>query len=131
MVIGFTNGCFDLFHYGHLYLLREAKKLCDELHVGMNSDISIMNLKGVDRPIIPQEQRYEILSAIKYIDYLYTFDDLTPINLIRDIMPDIIIKGSDWDPMSVVGKNIVRTVMTIPRLPDISTTNIIDSIRSY
>lgn len=125
--IVFTNGCFDLFHAGHLHILSEAKRLGDELHVGINSDISIMTLKGPFRPIIPEGQRFEIVAACKYVDRVYLFDEPTPIKLIEQIMPDIVVKGGDWDPRNVVGRDVAK-VVTIPLLPGISTTNIVKKI---
>lgn len=124
----FTNGCYDIFHAGHLHVLKEAKKLGDELHVGINSDKSVRSIKGPLRPIIPQEQRYEIISSIKYVDYVYIFDDPTPIKLIESIMPDIIVKGGDWKPQDVVGAHLCE-VVTIPLLEGISTTEIINKIK--
>ena len=123
----FTNGCYDLFHTGHLHVLKEAKKLGDELHVAINSDKSMRLIKGPLRPIIPEEQRYEIISSIKYVDYVYIFDDPTPIKLIESIMPDIIVKGGDWKPQDVVGGHLCK-VVTIPLLGGISTTKIIEKI---
>lgn len=123
----FTNGCFDLFHAGHLKLLYEAKKLGDELHVAINSDISIMNLKGIDRPIINQDERFEIVASIKYVDRVYIFDEPTPIKLIESIRPDIIVKGGDYNPEDVVGSHIAP-IHIVPLLPDISTSNIINRI---
>jgi D-beta-D-heptose 7-phosphate kinase / D-beta-D-heptose 1-phosphate adenosyltransferase len=129
VTIVFTNGCFDLFHVGHLKLLKKAKELGDELHVGINSDRSISNLKGPDRPIIPQDQRFEILAAIKYVDRVYIFDEQTPINLIEQIMPDIVVKGGDWKPQDIVGGNLAKVVI-IPLLSGISTSKIIDDIKN-
>ena len=128
MKIVFTNGCFDLFHAGHLKLLRDAKQFGDELHVGINSDDSIRLIKGPWRPIINQDQRFEIIAAIKYVDRVYIFDEPTPKKLIEQIMPDIVVKGGDWDPREVVGGHVAK-VVTVPLLPGISTTSIIKSIR--
>ena len=125
--IVFTNGCFDLFHAGHLKTLYEAKKLGDELHVGINSDVSIRKLKGPRRPIIPQDQRFEIVASIKYVDRVYLFDDETPLKLIEQLMPDIVVKGGDWNPRDVVGAHVAQ-VVTVPPLLGVSTTRIIDSI---
>lgn len=130
MTIVFTNGVFDLIHAGHIKLLKEAKELGDELHVGINSDRSVAHIKGPDRPIIPEGQRYEMLSSIKYVDRVYVFDDLTPINLIKEIMPDIVVKGGDWKEEDVVGKDYSK-VVTIPTVPHISTTEIIKRIQTF
>jgi rfaE bifunctional protein nucleotidyltransferase chain/domain len=127
MTIVFTNGCFDLFHAGHLHILSQAKKLGDELHVGINTDRSIMEIKGPFRPIIPESQRFEMVAACKYVDRAYLFDEPTPIKLIEQIMPDIVVKGGDWEPQDVVGGHVAK-VVTVPLLPGISTTHIIDHI---
>ena len=127
MSIIFTNGCFDVFHYGHLEILKFAKSLGNDLHVGINSDSSIRKLKGPNRPIISQNQRLEIVSACKYVDYVYLFDEPTPIKLIEQIRPDIIVKGGDWEPHEVVGFDIAKVVIC-PLVPDISTTKIIERI---
>lgn len=127
MTIVFTNGCFDLFHAGHLKILKEAKQFGDELHVGINSDESITLLKGPGRPIIPQDQRFEIVSSIKYVDRVYIFHEPTPRELIEEIMPDIVVKGGDWDPRDVVGAHIAKVII-VPLLPIISTSKIIERI---
>lgn len=129
MIIAFTNGCWDCFHVGHLKVLYEAKKLCDELHVGINSDKSIRKLKGPNRPIIPEDQRFEIISAIRYVDRVYIFDEPTPKKLIEQILPDIIVKGGDYKPEDVVGAHIARVVI-IPLLKNASTSSIIKKIKN-
>ena len=126
--IVFTNGCFDLFHAGHLKILYEAKKLGDELYVGINTDRSIHLLnKGHNRPIIPQDQRFEMVAACKYVDRTYFFDEETPKKLIERLMPDIIVKGGDYNAIDVVGAHIAEVVI-VPLLPGISTSNIIQTI---
>lgn len=125
--IVFTNGCFDLFHAGHLHILSEAKKLGDLLYVGLNSDMSIIGLKGPFRPIIPEDQRFEIVSSIKYVDRVFLFDDPTPIKLIEEIMPDLVVKGGDYDPQDVVGAHVAK-VVTVPLLPGISTSEIVKDV---
>lgn len=129
MIVGWTNGCFDIFHNGHLYVLYKAKQLCDVLHVGINSDKSIKKLKGKSRPIMSQDERFEIIASIKYVDRVYIFDEPTPIRLIEEIMPDVIVKGGDWDPEDVVGKELAK-VVTIPLISDVSTTKIIERIKN-
>lgn len=126
--IVFTNGCFDLFHAGHLNILKYAKKLGDELHVGINSDISIRKIKGPTRPIISEKQRFAIIAAIKYVDFLYLFDELTPKRLIEEIKPDIVVKGGDFKPQDVVGAHVAKIVI-VPLTPGISTTKIIEKIK--
>jgi len=123
----FTNGCFDLFHCGHLHVLKEAKKLGTELHVGINSDISVSKLKGSNRPIIPEGQRGDILLALKCVDYIYFFDDETPLKLIKYLKPDIIVKGGDYRPEDVVGSHLAK-VITIPLIDGVSTTKILERI---
>lgn len=129
MINIFTNGCFDLFHAGHLKILYQAKQLGDVLHVGINSDESIKKLKGKSRPIMSQDERFEIIASIRYVDRVYIFDDPTPIKLIEEIMPDIIVKGGDWNPEDVVGKELAQ-VVTIPLISDVSTTKIIERIKN-
>ena len=124
----FTNGCFDLFHAGHLHILYHARKMGTELHVGLNSDKSIMAIKGPFRPIIPEGQRFEMVAACKYVDRVYLFDEPTPMRLIESIMPDIVVKGGDWKPQDVVGGNVAK-VVTVPLLPGISTSDIIKQIK--
>ena len=102
--IGFTNGCFDLLHPGHVRLLREAAGYCDFLAVGLNSDASVKRLKGASRPINPAEARAEVLSALEAVDAVTIFDEDTPLDLINAIRPDVLIKGGDYRPDQVVGR---------------------------
>jgi D-beta-D-heptose 7-phosphate kinase/D-beta-D-heptose 1-phosphate adenosyltransferase len=127
MSIIFTNGVFDLFHNGHLQILYQAKKLGGELHVGINSDRSVKMLKGSKRPIISEDQRFEIIASCKYVDRVYLFDEPTPKELIEKIMPDIVVKGGDYKPQDVVGAHIAKVVI-VPLLPGISTSQIIKQI---
>lgn len=129
MTMVFTNGCFDIFHAGHLKILYKAKQLGDTLHVGINSDKSIKKIKGKSRPIMSQDERFEIIASIKYVDRVYIFDEPTPIKLIESIMPDIIVKGGDWDPDEVVGREYAK-VVTIPLISGVSTTKIIERIKN-
>ena len=127
----FTNGCFDLFHAGHLKILTEAKKMGDVLYVGINSDVSIycyLN-KGHKRPIISEDQRVEIVSSIKCVDKVFLFDEPTPIRLIEKIKPDIIVKGGDYSPRNVVGAHLADIVI-VPFLPEVSTSAIIQRIKN-
>lgn len=128
MTMIFTNGCWDMFHVGHLHILKKAKELGGDLHVGINSDKSIKALKGPTRPIIPQEQRVEIVSSIKYVDYVHIFDEETPIKLIERLQPDVIVKGGDWGIEEVIGKDLAVVVL-VPLLPNISTSKIISNIQ--
>lgn len=131
--IVFTNGCFDLLHIGHIQLLRKAKELGDTLVVGLNSDKSIKQIKGNGRPITLQQQRYEILKSLKYVNVVMLFDEPDPLRLIKMVNPDILVKGGDWDKNDIIGADFVinngGTVVTIPLIQDISTTNIINRIK--
>jgi len=126
--IVFTNGCFDLIHIGHVRSLKEAKKLGDVLVVGLNSDRSVSLIKP-RRPIIPQEQRAEILASLDMIDYVSLFDAETPYELIKLIQPDVLVKGGDWQKEDVVGVDIAKETHSIPYIQGISTTEIIEKIK--
>lgn len=130
--IVFTNGCFDIFHVGHLRYLKESSKYGDILVVGVNSDASIKRLKGDKRPIVPQNDRMELLSSLSFVTYVVPFDEDTPYKIIKKIRPDIITKGGDYNPNDVVGKDIVEEkggkVIICPLIEHKSTTNIIDKI---
>lgn len=125
--IVFTNGCFDILHAGHIQLLRQAKQLGNVLHVGINSDKSIREIKGKGRPIIPEHYRFEMMAAIKYVDFVHIFDEPTPINLIKEIDPDIVVKGGDWAKEDVVSSNRAEVVI-IPTLNGFSTSELIKRI---
>ena len=127
--IGFTNGCFDLFHYGHLHSLRQAKKNVRSLVVGVNSDVSASILKGVTRPIIKDVHRLEIVRELKCVDYAFLFDELTVNRYIELISPDFYIKGSEWKnnlPEKIGNKT---SLVFIDRLDGISTTDMINKLR--
>lgn len=125
----FTNGCFDLLHGGHIHLFREARKLGDVLIVAVNDDESVKKIKGTSRPIFPLEERLEILEAIEDIDYLTSFSEETPRKIIMRLLPDVLVKGGDWRPEEVVGKEEVERaggeVVIIPYLEGRSTSEII------
>ena len=129
-VIGFTNGCFDLLHEGHLHLIRESKKRCDFLIIGLNSDESVKTLKGESRPIENQEQRVKNLSKMEEVDAIAIFNTETPENIIKDLNPDILIKGGDYNKTDIVGSRFViengGSVEVIDLLPGFSTTKIIN-----
>lgn len=128
----FTNGCFDLLHVGHVKYLQAARKLGDLLVLGLNSDASIRRLKGEKRPLIGQDERAHILAALDCIDYVVIFDEDTPHNLIATLRPDILVKGGDYTPAGVVGKELVESwggrVELIRFVDGKSTTNIIEKI---
>lgn len=126
--IVFTNGCFDIIHGGHIKLFEEAKKLGDILIVAINSDKSIKKLKGNLRPIIPQNQRAKIISAIKYVDYVMIFDEPTPYKTIKILKPDILVKGADYPLDQIVGRNLVKKVVRVKLLRNASTSKIIKKI---
>src|SRR5512136_2991598 len=106
--IVFTNGCFDLLHIGHVRYLEEARALGDVLVVGVNSDTSVQKLKGAKRPILPQEERAEILSGLGCVDYVTLFDEIDPLNLITSLRPDVLVKGGDWTKEQIVGREEVE-----------------------
>ena len=128
--IVFTNGCFDILHVGHKRYLQQAADLGDLLVIGVNSDRSVRRLKGDSRPINNEQERSEMLCAFGFVDYVPLFDDDTPLELIATIQPDILVKGGDYTPDQVVGREIVETnggvVRIIPFVPGKSTTNILN-----
>jgi len=128
--IVFTNGCFDVFHYGHLQLLRRAKQFADFLVVGINSDDSVRRLKGEGRPIFSLEYRSQILSSLIYVDGIVVFDEDTPLELIKKLRPRVLVKGGDWTEDSIVGASFVKglggRVEVIETVPGFSTSNIIE-----
>ena len=131
----FTNGCFDLMHIGHTRYLQAARALGDLLVVGVNNDISIRTLaKGADRPVVPDRQRSEIVAALACVDYVVLFAEPDPHDLIRWLQPDVLVKGGDWSPDRIVGRDVVEArgglVQTIPLIPDVSTTMLIQKIRA-
>ena len=125
----FTNGCFDLLHPGHLHVLGAAKDLGDILIVGLNSDESVKTLKGPDRPVMNESSRAILLAGLEMVDYVVIFTEETPLNLIREINPNIIVKGGDYAADEIVGSAHVEAyggeVVTIPLLEGFSTTGII------
>lgn len=128
--IGFTNGCFDIFHAGHAHLLSQARRLCDVLFIGLNSDSSIRHNKGLERPINPLSDRIAVLSSISSVDYIVVFDQPTPIDLIELIRPDVLIKGSDYEGQTVVGSQFAEVTTLIPILPGKSSSNIVEILRN-
>ena len=131
--IVFTNGCFDIIHAGHVDYLEKAKALGDFLVVGLNSDDSIRRIKGSCRPINPQEYRKKVLEALKPVDLVVIFEEDTPERLIKEIRPDVLVKGGDWKIENIVGADFVMSyggiVKTIEFVYDISTTKIIEKIK--
>ena len=128
----FTNGCFDLLHVGHVRYLHQARSLGDALAVGVNSDSSARESKGRGRPVVPEMERAEILSALACVDYVVVFDDLTPQRVIDALVPDVLIKGADWEISKIVGRETVENaggiVRNIPLTEGISTSGIINRL---
>jgi rfaE bifunctional protein nucleotidyltransferase chain/domain len=130
--IVFTNGVFDLLHAGHVSYLRHARSLGDVLIVGLNSDRSVRANKGPGRPITPEAERAEILEALTPVDAVVIFDDETPLDLIKALQPDVLVKGADWGDDAIVGRDIVEQrgglVVRVPLAPGRSTSAIIRKI---
>ena len=130
--IVFTNGCFDLMHVGHVHTLTQAKMFGDILVVGINTDASVKRLKGDKRPIQDQTSRLTLLAALEAVDYVTTFEEETPLALIRTLQPHILVKGGDWNPEAVVGKEVVEQsggrVVTVRYQDGVSTTSLIERI---
>lgn len=129
----FTNGCFDLIHPGHVRYLRQASDLGDLLVVGVNTDESVTALKGAGRPILNLDERCEVLLALRSVQAVVPFADETPLELIRRVRPDVLVKGGDWAVDQIVGREIVEAdggkVLSLPFHPGTSTTEIIRRIR--
>jgi rfaE bifunctional protein nucleotidyltransferase chain/domain len=132
--IVFTNGCFDILHAGHVGYLEKAKSLGDMLIVGLNSDVSVRKLKGKTRPIVTQKNRAKVLSSLSCVDYVVIFNALTPINLIKSIKPDVLVKGGDWKIKDIVGGNFVKSyggsVRSLSYLKGFSTKMLIRKVKS-
>jgi len=128
----FTNGCFDLVHPGHTQVLSQARKLGDVLVVAINSDASIRGLnKGLGRPILPQEERAEIMAALEAVDYVTIFDEVSVRPVVARLLPDVLVKGGTWGPNEIVGREEVEAaggqVVSVPVVPGFSTSAIIDA----
>ena len=124
----FTNGCFDILHIGHIRYLKEAKSLGDLLVIGLNSDRSVSMIKP-GRPIVPENYRAEVLSALEMVDYVTVFDEATPHELISVIKPDILVKGGDWKKEDIVGSDIAKETYSLPYYTGVSTSQIIEKIK--
>lgn len=132
--IVFTNGCFDVLHFGHVHYLLEAKKLGDILVVGLNSDDSVRRLKGPERPINAEKERAFVLAALCCVDYVVLFEEDTPENLIKAVQPDVLVKGGDYALDQIVGADFVNqnggTVTTIPFVEGYSSSRIIEQLKT-
>ncbi|HWY09214.1 MAG TPA: D-glycero-beta-D-manno-heptose 1-phosphate adenylyltransferase [Candidatus Acidoferrales bacterium] len=130
----FTNGCYDLLHPGHIKLLEAARAYGDVLIVGLNSDDSVRALKGAGRPVIPQQERAEILASLECVDAVVVFDELTPQKTVAALLPDILVKGGDWPGNQIVGREEVEAaggkVVLIDVVEGYSTTEILRKIRA-
>jgi rfaE bifunctional protein nucleotidyltransferase chain/domain len=129
----FTNGCFDLLHPGHIQSLESARALGDLLIVGLNSDASVRQLKGAGRPVIPEDERAEILAELDCVDAVVIFDEATPQEVIAALLPDVLVKGGDWPDDQIVGRAEVEAaggkVARVPVVSGYSTTEILKKIR--
>jgi rfaE bifunctional protein nucleotidyltransferase chain/domain len=130
--IVFTNGCFDILHIGHARYLYAAREMGDFLIVAMNSDRSVKAIKGSDRPIMNQSERSEMLASLECVDMVIIFDEDSPMEVIRHLMPDILVKGGDWKEEDIIGADVVRAaggqIRTIPYIRGYSTSGIIKRI---
>jgi rfaE bifunctional protein nucleotidyltransferase chain/domain len=131
--IVFTNGCFDILHYGHIHYLAQARDLGDRLVVGLNSGDSVRRLKGPGRPINDEPTRQLLLAALAVVDAVVVFDEDTPYELIRQVGPDVLVKGGDWAPEQIIGSDLVLErggeVRSLPYIEGYSTTRIEQKIK--
>jgi len=131
--IVFTNGCFDILHAGHVDIFQQARELGDALVVAINSDSSIKKIKGEKRPVVPQQQRMQVIAALESVDFVVVFSEEDPLKVIKEIQPDILVKGGDWEVETIIGREIVKKkggkVCSIPLMEGISTTNIIEVVK--
>jgi D-glycero-beta-D-manno-heptose 1-phosphate adenylyltransferase len=129
----FTNGCFDLLHLGHVDYLEKARSLGDRLVIGLNTDDSVSRFKGPERPLQDQQSRARILAALQFVDAVVFFNEDTPLNLISELLPNVLVKGSDYLAENIVGADVVKKaggkVETIDFVPGYSTTRIVEKIK--
>ena len=130
----FTNGCFDLLHPGHTRYLSAARKLGDHLIVAVNSDLSVRSIKGPKRPVLPEGVRAELLAALSSVDTVIIFDEDNPLEVIKYLLPDVLVKGEDWSEEEIIGADVVKDaggeVNRIPFVPGYSASAIIDKIKN-
>lgn len=131
--IVFTNGCFDIMHLGHVDYLEKARNLGDRLVVGLNTDSSVSRFKGPDRPVQDQQSRAMVMAGFQFVDMVILFDEETPLELISELLPDILVKGSDYLAENIVGAEVVKKnggeVKTIDFVPGYSTSRIVEKIK--
>ncbi len=129
----FTNGCFDILHVGHVRYLQSARNLGDALVVAINSDRSVRELKGAGRPIVNEQERAEMLAALSAVDYVTIFDDISPRALITEILPDILVKGGDYELDEIHGREETEAaggrVLSLPFIEGASTSSIIERVK--
>jgi len=129
----FTNGCFDLLHLGHVDYLENARNLGDKLIIGLNSDSSVSRFKGPERPLQDQNSRARVLAALQFVDLVVFFNEDTPLELISQLLPNVLVKGSDYLAENIVGADVVKknegVVKTIDFVPGYSTTRIVEKIK--
>jgi D-beta-D-heptose 7-phosphate kinase/D-beta-D-heptose 1-phosphate adenosyltransferase len=128
----FTNGCFDILHVGHIRYLKKAKKQGDILVIGLNTDRSVKQIKGEERPIVPEKERAEVLSALEFVDYVVLFDEPDPFLLIESLKPNVLVKGADWPKNKIIGREIMEKtggrVVRVPLVRGASSTGVIEKI---
>lgn len=128
----FTNGCFDILHVGHIRYLKKAKKQGDILVIGLNTDRSVRQIKGEERPIVPEKERAEVLSALEFVDYVVLFDEPDPFLLIESLKPNVLVKGADWPKNKIIGREIMEKtggrVVRVPMVRGASSTGVIEKI---
>ena len=131
----FTNGCYDLLHVGHVRFLKAARKLGGALVLALNSDASVRRIKGPKRPVTRENERAEVMSALSSVDIVTIFHEDDPYNIIKDIVPDVLVKGGDWALDKIIGADIVKAaggkVLNVPYIKGKSTTNVIEKVLKY
>lgn len=130
----FTNGCFDIVHLGHVDYLEKAQKLGDKLVLGLNTDASVSRIKGPTRPIVDEHSRSRVMASLAFVDLVVFFDTETPYELIKTLLPDILVKGNDYLAENIVGADVVKSnggdVKTVELVKGYSTTNIVNKIKN-
>ena len=130
--IVFTNGCFDILHVGHVRYLAAARSQGDVLVIGLNSDESVRSIKPENRPIVNQNQRAEVLAGLECVDYITIFNEPDPLKIIKELTPDVLVKGADWIEKEIIGADIVKAaggkVVRVSVVPEVSTSRIIQRI---